>query len=73
MTIQRIEVDEAFIPDGAQLIEAYETPTEFKILGDPPDDENLPEDLQHSCDRMGCGSISHVIIRINKKDFRVMH
>jgi hypothetical protein len=73
MTVQRIEIDKQFIPDGAILIEVYETPTEYKILGEPPNDENLPEELQHNCDKMGCGTLSHVIIRINKKDFRVMH
>jgi len=74
---QKIEVDDSFIPVGAKLIEAieaYETEKEYKILGEPPDyDEQLSEELQHNCDKMGCGTFSHVIIRINKSDFRVIH
>ena len=61
-----IRVPKNHIPRGARLIEAYETEREIIVLGEPPDDEHKPEEEQHNCDAMGCGSLSHVLYRFEK-------
>jgi len=49
------------IPTGVQPIKAYETEREIILLyGGRP----IPEG--HSCDEMGCGTCSHVWMRIPK-------
>jgi transcriptional regulator with XRE-family HTH domain len=55
-----IRVRKDLIPDGATLVEAYLTDREIIVMGRPP------EDGDHNCDAMGCGSISHVLIRIQR-------
>ena len=50
------------IPKGAKLIEAYETDTEYVIVGDVDSDAEA-----HNCDEMGCGTFSHVIARFGKE------
>ena len=57
MAVKQIIVDDECIPDGGELIEAYRTPAEYIVLGDPDD---VPD---HNCDAMGCGSLSHVLFR----------
>lgn len=60
-THEILVVEKRGIPKGAKLIEAYETAREFVIMGWPePDDEN------HNCDAMGCGTLSHVVARFPK-------
>jgi hypothetical protein len=56
---ETISVPKHFIPKGAKLIEAYKTPTELVIMGNP---DWLPN-IEHNCDEMGCGSMGHVILR----------
>ena len=55
-------------PEGASLVEAWDTGTQFVIIGTPNDceDENSPE--YHNCDAMGCGSCCHVVARVPKVD-----
>lgn len=57
---QTIEVAKSDIPNGAKLIECYETDKEYIILGSPINEE-------HNCDEMGCSTVSHVRMRISKK------
>lgn len=49
------------IPDGAQIRECYETEHEIVVLGKPSTD-----DKSHSCDEMGCSTVSHVLYRFPK-------
>ena len=56
-THQEVRVPTALIPEGAQLIEAYRTPEEYIVLGEPGDMEG------HNCDVMGCATFSHVLWR----------
>ncbi|MFA5299873.1 MAG: hypothetical protein WC389_16940 [Lutibacter sp.] len=74
-TMAKIEIPDRFIPSGAKLIEAYEYDDEFVIIGEPPNEypEDYPEDRKHNCDFLGCGSLSHVLLRIDKKTFGVRH
>lgn len=59
-------VEKRCIPEGTKLVEAYETESEFVIIGKPSrcDDPESPE--YHDCDAMGCSSLSHVVVRIPK-------
>jgi hypothetical protein len=43
-----------------EIGEAIVTKKEFLVLGDPPNDDEA-----HDCDRMGCGSFSHVVFRMS--------
>jgi hypothetical protein len=63
-----IKVEKRSIPSGARLVEAYETERQIVVMGDPPHSypATLPEEMRHSCDRMGCGSGSHVLYRFYK-------
>jgi hypothetical protein len=62
-----IVVEKDVIPDGARLVEAYETPKEIIICGYPPvETDDTPDDKRHNCDEMGCTSLSHVLYRISK-------
>jgi len=54
----KIEIPDEFIPEIAELIEAYKTPKEIIVIGEP----DWVED--HNCDEMGCGTLSHVIFRL---------
>ena len=56
----KIEVDEVQIPEGARLVEAYETSTQIVVCGDVDADDET-----HSCDAMGCG-FGHVTHRFDK-------
>lgn len=51
------------VPDGWWPVEAWTDGAQIVIVGRPSLDENIPEDQQHDCDLMGCGSFSHVIAR----------
>jgi hypothetical protein len=55
-----LEVEKSQVPNGAKLIECYETDKEYIILGSPLNEE-------HNCDEMGCSTVSHVRMRISKK------
>lgn len=56
---EKIVVEKSRIPKGARLVEAYLTEKCIVICGDPD-----PEDESHSCDFMGCSSVSHVTHRV---------
>jgi hypothetical protein len=74
--MQTISVPKKCIPEGATLVEAYETDKEIIVCGQPEDepdataltDEELTRwyETAHNCDAMGCGSLSHVIYRFPK-------
>jgi hypothetical protein len=57
------------LPEGTRLVECYETPAGFVIVGTPPEetDETNPK---HSCEANRCGQ-SHVLYRFNKEDSTV--
>jgi hypothetical protein len=69
-----VRVPKDCIPEGARLVEAYETATEVVVCGDPPPEpEGLDEEqyvayyqTAHNCDLMGCGTLSHVVYRFRK-------
>ena len=71
---ETIRVRKDFIPNGAKLVEAYETATEIIVCGDPPDEPEGLTDAEyrewyensHNCDAMGCATLSHVIYRFTK-------
>ena len=66
---ETINVPKACIPNGSKLIEAYITEEEVVVCGESPYDEDLPEEEQHNCDEMGCGSLGpHVLYRFWLKD-----
>jgi hypothetical protein len=73
---QTIRIRKDCIPNGAALVEAYETAHEIIVCGQPPDEpEGLTEEqfaewyeTAHNCDAMGCGTLSHVIYRFPKSD-----
>lgn len=46
------------VPEGAQLAECYQTAKEWIIMGQPSESDD------HNCDEMGCGTLSHVLVRI---------
>ena len=50
------------VPAGTKLAECYETDKEYIILGQPDSD-----DESHNCDAMGCGTMSHVLVRVRKE------
>jgi hypothetical protein len=56
---EEIIIPKYMIPEGAHLVECYETETEIIVCGEP----QVPE---HNCDQMGCSSINHVRYRIYK-------
>jgi len=58
-TYQYVRAVKRGLPDGTKLVECYETPASFVIVGVPA------EDSGHSCDEMGCGQ-SHVLYRFLK-------
>lgn len=58
---QIVRVPKHMIPNGAKLVEAYETERQFIILGHPESD-----DESHNCDEMGCSTLSHVVARLDK-------
>lgn len=53
------------LPEGTRLVECYETPTSFVIVGTPSTDENSPE-YMHDCNANGCDQ-SHVLYRFLKE------
>jgi hypothetical protein len=69
-----IKVLKYLIPEGARLVEAYETDHEIIVLGEPPDepdglsDEEMSKwyEKAHNCDQMGCTTLSHVMYRFFK-------
>jgi hypothetical protein len=48
------------VPNGARLIEAWESNGELIVCGSPRED-----DEEHDCDAMGCTSVCHVVLRIS--------
>jgi hypothetical protein len=48
------------VPNGARLIEAWESNGELIVCGSPRED-----DEEHDCDAMGCTSICHVVLRVS--------
>ena len=67
--LEVISVPKMCIPKGSKLVEAYLTDTEVVVCGEAPYDEDLPEEEQHNCDEMGCGSIGpHVLYRFRLED-----
>ena len=56
---ESIIIPKHMVPEGATLIECYETATEIIVCGEP-----LEQD--HNCDQMGCSSVNHVRYRIHK-------
>jgi hypothetical protein len=62
-------VERRYIPEGGRLVEAYETPREIVVCGEPPQalggfDES--DETAHNCDALGCSTISHVVYRFAK-------
>lgn len=49
------------IPKNSRPVEAFESEKEIVIMFGH---EDIPE--AHNCDEMGCGSMGHVRVRINK-------
>jgi hypothetical protein len=72
--MEEISVPKRCIPEGAKLVEAYETETEIVVCGQPqPEPEGLTQEqyieyyeTSHNCDQMGCTTVSHVIYRFKK-------
>lgn len=62
-----IVVDKRFVPEGAKLVECYETATEWVVVGDPSDEEDEHGNPIHNCDEMGCCTFSHVVARLQKR------
>ncbi len=54
------------VPPDARLAECYETSREWVVVGEPwrGDDENDPR--YHNCETMGCGTLFHVVARVQK-------
>lgn len=55
---ETIRVLKHCIPRNARLVEAYECGGVLLLMGNV-----APNDEEHNCDAMGCGSMSHVIYR----------
>jgi hypothetical protein len=54
------------VPFGFQPVDVeqvFRRGNELVVLGRPKVDDDLPEDEQHNCDAMCCGSGSHVLLR----------
>ena len=56
METEKIEVAKTLIPNGAKLVEAYETKSAIVVMFTGK--EEIPD--SHNCDEMGCGTFSHV-------------
>lgn len=52
------------IPEGARLVECYETATEWVVVGEPGEEMDADGNMLHDCDAMGCCTLSHVVARI---------
>jgi hypothetical protein len=46
---------------------AYLKGSQLIVCGEPREYPGLPEDhpMQHNCDKMGCSSADHIVLRIN--------
>lgn len=65
--VSYILVEKWGIPEGAQLVEAYETATQIVVCGIPNEEpDDMPDEQRHNCNYMGCSSVSHVLYRFNK-------
>jgi hypothetical protein len=66
-----ISIQNRYIPEGSELVEAYETEKEIIVCGQPEDEPEEHDDswyeTAHNCDQMGCGTWSHVIYRFDKQ------
>lgn len=54
------------VPPGAKLAECYETEREWVVVGEPWRGEDVTDPRYHNCDTMGCGTLFHVVTRIQK-------
>lgn len=54
------------VPPGAKLAECYETQREWVVVGEPWRGEDESDPRHHNCDTMGCGTLFHVVARIQK-------
>jgi len=54
------------VPPGARLAECYETSREWVVVGAPWRGEDEADPRYHNCDTMGCGTLFHVVARIQK-------
>lgn len=52
-----------FVPKDAEPMEAYRKGDLLVVCGTPSDTEDENDPTYHSCDHMGCSSVSHVIFR----------
>lgn len=65
-----MELADEKIPDGFWKIEAYTNGYQIVVVGTPLGEDELGfaydewDEWAHDCDRMGCGTFSHVIARI---------
>ena len=60
-------VDKLSIPAGTKLAECYETETEWVVVGEPWPGDNENDPRYHNCETMGCGTLFHVVARIQKE------
>lgn len=61
---QVLAVEKSSIPENAILCEAYVCKGQLVVLGDPDWSDNEGDESGHNCDYMGCGSLSHVVLRM---------
>ncbi len=54
------------VPPDARLAECYETSREWVVVGEPWRGEDESDPRYHNCDTMGCGTLFHVVARIQK-------
>lgn len=62
--MQILAVEKERIPENALLCEAYVCNKELIVLGDPDWNGRDGDESGHNCDLMGCGSLSHVVLRL---------
>ena len=55
------------VPPDARLAECYETAREWVVVGEPWRGEDESDSRYHNCETMGCGTLFHVVARIQKE------